>query len=272
MSAPVLWWIKKDFRLADNPALTAALEAGETVLPVFLFEPAVLESEETSGFHVAAWCEALIDLRQRLTDHGGDVLTLHLGAVAALDRLHEATGFTEMHSHEEIGTRVTYGRDKAVAAWCADRGVTWHEHRQTAVFRGRLDRNTRSARWNAFMRQRPLAEPSPSDLARVEVPADIPPEAILKHHERPLAGYPAPLVDWWANSKAMKAHYYAIKKLPETKEHAERVYQRHGSRRRAKSRTWKSTVGRTSNKTGTAKTKKPTPPPMPAPLPLFPDA
>ena len=34
-----IWWIKRDFRLADNPALTAALEGGAAVLPVFLFEP-----------------------------------------------------------------------------------------------------------------------------------------------------------------------------------------------------------------------------------------
>ncbi|MEL6616112.1 MAG: deoxyribodipyrimidine photo-lyase, partial [Bacteroidota bacterium] len=126
MPPPVLWWIKKDFRLADNPALMAALASGETVLPVFVFEPALLEAEETSAFHVAAWCEALGDLRQRLNAHCGDLLALHMGAIEALDRLHEATGFTEMHSHEEIGTSVTYGRDRAVAAWCADRGVAWH--------------------------------------------------------------------------------------------------------------------------------------------------
>ncbi|OZC01696.1 FAD-binding domain-containing protein [Rubricoccus marinus] len=522
MSAPVLWWLKKDFRLADNPALMAALDAGETVLPVFLFEPALLEAEETSAFHVAAWCEALTDLRQRIP-----VLCLRGDAPEALERLRDATGFAEMHSHEEVGSSVTFERDKAVAAWARVSGVAWHEHRQTAVFRGGLDRNKRSALWNGFMKETPLAAPGDADLARIVVSpqaealqmaeplapeafghpladaqaelrqpvsetaahdtltdfltargkcysggisspnlafvcgsrlsvhlawgtltgrqayaatlariaevkgiespeakqwskslrsfksrlhwrdhfiqrlesepqmeftplnpayedlpapgdehldawlegrtgwplvdacmrcaaqtgflnfrmramvtsaavhslridwrktlyptarlwadyepgihiaqtqmqagvvginqlrvyspnkqlsdhdpeaefvqrwvpelADTPPEAILKHHERPLADYPAPLVDWWANSKEMKADYYAIKGTPEAKAHAERVYERHGSRRHASSRTWKSNVGRVSKKTGPAKTKKAT---LPHSLPLFPD-
>ncbi|MBX2850249.1 MAG: deoxyribodipyrimidine photo-lyase [Phycisphaeraceae bacterium] len=41
----VLWWIKKDFRLADNPALHAALRSAGTVLPVFVFEPALLKAD-----------------------------------------------------------------------------------------------------------------------------------------------------------------------------------------------------------------------------------
>lgn len=171
MSPPVVWWLKKDFRLADNPALTAALASGERVLPVFLFEPALLEAEETSAFHVAAWCEALTALRDRLAPHGGGVLVLHGDAIEALEQLREATGFEEMHSHEETGSSITYGRDRHVARWCASRGVAWHEHRQTGVFRGGLDRDQRSARWNAFMDEGPLPEPPDRDLARLQATA-----------------------------------------------------------------------------------------------------
>ena len=527
MSAPVVWWIKKDFRLSDNPALRAALASGETVLPVFLFEPVLLDGDETSGFHVAAWCEALDDLRQRLGAHGGDVLVIHGEAVDAFERIRGAVGIAAIHSHEEIGSSVTYTRDKAVAAWCRDRGVPWHEHRQTGVFRGPLDRNRRSARWKAFMGEGPLAPPQAPDLARVRIPPeaaamavpgpltpdafehpltdaqwghrqdvsesaaeeclhgflndrgfcyaggisspnlaftcgsrlsvhlawgtltgrgvyaalgerlaelkadsspeakrwrkslasfrsrlhwrdhfiqrletepqmeftalnpaydamptpgdahfdawyegrtgwplvdacmrcahqtgflnfrmramvtsaavhslridwrllvhpvariwadyepgihiaqtqmqagvvginqlrvyspnkqledhdpeaafvkawvpelrDTPPEAILRHHQRPLAGYPAPLVDWWASSKEMRADYYAIKRTPEAKAHAERVYERHGSRRRAESRTWKNITGRRSRKEGGGDSVRGT---RPATLPLFPE-
>ncbi len=168
---PVLWWVKKDFRLADNPALTAALDTGAEALPVFLFEPAVLRAEETSGFHVAAWVEALDDLRERLRPHGGGVLALRADAVEALDRLHAAIGFEAIHSHEEIGSRVTFERDKAVARWCAAHGVAWHEHRQTGVFRGGLDR--RAKRWKAFMQGGPLPAPDAEALRRVRVPRAV---------------------------------------------------------------------------------------------------
>ena len=170
MPSTALWWIKKDLRLADNPALTAALDASSTVVPVFLFEPAVLRAEETSGFHVAAWTEALGDLRARLRPHGADVLVLHGDAVESFKRLRNELAFEAIWSHEEIGSSVTFERDKAVASWCHASGVAWHEERQTGVFRGALDRDTRSKRWKAFTNEGPLPAPDVGSLQRVRVP------------------------------------------------------------------------------------------------------
>ncbi len=36
--APVIWWVRKDLRLEDNPALCAALESGGPVIPVFVLD------------------------------------------------------------------------------------------------------------------------------------------------------------------------------------------------------------------------------------------
>ena len=74
--------------------------------------------------------------------------------------------------------------------------------------------------------------------------ADVPPELILKHHKRPVEGYIEPLVDRIPNAKSFKDDYYAIKQRPETRALAEAVYQRHGSRRPASSRTWKNNAPR----------------------------
>ena len=167
-----LWWIKKDFRLSDNPALRAALAHAERVVPVFLFEPAVLRAEETSGFHVAAWCEAVGDLQRRLRAYGGDVLVLEGDAVAALRRLREVLPFEAIWSHEEIGTEVTFARDRAVAAWARTSGLAWHQEMQTGVFRGGIDRDRRAKAWQAFMAAGPLAAPAPAELARLTVPAE----------------------------------------------------------------------------------------------------
>ncbi len=35
---PVIWWVRKDLRLGDNPALSAALEGGAPVIPVFILD------------------------------------------------------------------------------------------------------------------------------------------------------------------------------------------------------------------------------------------
>ena len=175
MPRTVLWWIKKDFRLADNPALTAALADGARVVPVFLFEPAVLAAPETSGFHVAAWGEAFAALADRIAEATGRApdacaLAVHGDAVETLGRLRELVAFDAIHSHQEHGSDVTFSRDKAVAAWCRAEGVAWHEHRQTGVFRALCDRDARSKKWKAFTADGPLPPPSADALARVAVP------------------------------------------------------------------------------------------------------
>ena len=37
-SGPVLVWFRKDLRLQDNPSLTAALEEGREIIPLFVWD------------------------------------------------------------------------------------------------------------------------------------------------------------------------------------------------------------------------------------------
>lgn len=173
MPRTALWWIKLDFRLGDNPALTAALARYERVVPVFAFEPCVLRAAETSGFHVAAWCQALAELRERVRAGGGDVLAVEGDAPEVLAKAHQLLAYDAIFSHEEIGTELTYARDRAVGEWATSAGVSWREHRQTGVFRGGIDRDERHRAWTRFMDATPLPAPSPADVARMTVPEEL---------------------------------------------------------------------------------------------------
>ncbi len=160
-----VWWIKRDLRLYDNPALTeAALLAARLnrpLLPLFLFEPSVLTAAEASPFHIQAQSQALADLRGRLRgQHGTDISIAVQEAVEALDDLHRRHPFALLVSHRETGTDITYRRDRAVAAWCKRRGVTWSQPPQAGVFRPLADRDRREGLWHEFMCQAPLAVPN----------------------------------------------------------------------------------------------------------------
>ena len=41
---PAIWWVRRDFRLSDNPALRAAVDEGGPVLPLFVLDPVLLRS------------------------------------------------------------------------------------------------------------------------------------------------------------------------------------------------------------------------------------
>lgn len=64
-----IWWIRRDLRLTDNQALTEALRQGGDVLPLFVLDPALLESswvgEKRTAFLLGGLRALDADLRSR---------------------------------------------------------------------------------------------------------------------------------------------------------------------------------------------------------------
>ncbi|MFZ5918922.1 MAG: cryptochrome/photolyase family protein [Chloroflexota bacterium] len=64
-----LWWLRRDLRLTDNPALAAALASADRVVPAFILDPALLDSpyvgEKRLAFLLAGLRQLDADLRAR---------------------------------------------------------------------------------------------------------------------------------------------------------------------------------------------------------------
>ncbi len=168
-----IWWIKRDFRLSDNPALSRGLSHGGMVLPVFILEPSALSAPETSARHVDAQLQAFRYLRRELRRAGAEAVLLHGEVIALLTRLHDQIGFSNLVSHEEVGTQRTYQRDIAVNTWCKKNSVKWVEDRQTGVFRRLRDRNRRAELWSEWTAAGPLPAIPERQLSRVNVPESV---------------------------------------------------------------------------------------------------
>ena len=163
-----IYWLKRDFRLYDNPALTAALAQHERVLPLFVLEPSAVAAPETSAFHLHAQCDAFNGLYTQVAAGGGELAFAHAEVTELLTRLHKLQPITHLISHMETGGNRTYDRDRAVRVWCDAHGVMWDELQQTAVFRGPVDRDRRHRYWEAFTTA-PLL-PVPVHLNRLGIP------------------------------------------------------------------------------------------------------
>ncbi len=89
--SPILWWVRRDLRLTDNPGLRAAAATGRPVVPVFLNDEGVdalgAAPRWRLGEGVQAFAEAL--------EGAGSRLVLRRGpALPALERLVAETGAT----------------------------------------------------------------------------------------------------------------------------------------------------------------------------------
>ena len=74
MIPPVLLWLRQDLRVADHPALCAAVESGAPVIPVFLWAPGE-EGEWAPGAASRWWLhESLQSLRADLEQRGSRLI------------------------------------------------------------------------------------------------------------------------------------------------------------------------------------------------------
>ena len=87
-----IFWFRRDLRLTDNPGLRAALEAAETVLPVYLWSPED-EGEWAPGAASRWWLHhSLAALDASLRDKGSRLLIRSGPAAATLEQLVNETG------------------------------------------------------------------------------------------------------------------------------------------------------------------------------------
>ncbi|MGB1288024.1 MAG: deoxyribodipyrimidine photo-lyase, partial [Aggregatilineales bacterium] len=63
---PVIHWFRRDLRLRDNLALHAAIESDVPVIPLFIYDPVILDSERVGAPRLAFWMNALESLDESL--------------------------------------------------------------------------------------------------------------------------------------------------------------------------------------------------------------
>ncbi|TKV61915.1 deoxyribodipyrimidine photo-lyase [Nakamurella flava] len=120
-SAPALLWFRRDLRVGDHPALSAAIEAaGDAgVCPVFVVDDRLLQSSGAPRRHFLAGALAALD--EQL---GGNLLVVHGKAETTIPRLAKALGAGSVHASADY---LPYGvrRDERVQQKLADQDVEW---------------------------------------------------------------------------------------------------------------------------------------------------
>ncbi len=113
MTTAVLWW-RRDLRLADSPALLAACDAGDDVLPLFVLDPVL---QRTSGAPRLAFLHRC--LRELSERTGGALRVLEGDPERVVARVVAETGAQSVHISSD---HAPYGaaRDRRVAATLGD--------------------------------------------------------------------------------------------------------------------------------------------------------
>lgn len=112
-----IWWIRRDLRLGDNPALHAALSNARRVTPVFIFDPHILGTQHASSRR-QAWMKAgLRRLDASLRERGGRLILRKGEPLEELSRLSAELSQGEPPCIYVVGDATPYAqrRDRQVA-------------------------------------------------------------------------------------------------------------------------------------------------------------
>ena len=129
-----IFWFRRDLRLDDNAGLYHALRDKNPVVPVFIFDSDILdELEDKKDRRVEFIHEALRQMQSKLL-RLGSTLDTRYGKPAEIfkELLHDyrvEKVFTN-HDYEPYARK----RDKDIAAWLSEKGVTFHHFKDQVIF------------------------------------------------------------------------------------------------------------------------------------------
>ncbi|MEB3317823.1 MAG: deoxyribodipyrimidine photo-lyase [Cyanobacteriota bacterium] len=191
MNAVQVVLFKRDLRVHDHQPLREAARRGP-LLPLVVVEPGLWAQPDASGRQWAFFAESLRELQRELSQLGAPLLLRVGEMVPVFSALAEQVTLAALWSHEETGNGWTYARDRALAAWCRERGIPWHELPQNGVVRRLASREGWARRWEERLGKEPLPAPHRLLDARALSLAPLPQGALPTADELALQPDPCP--------------------------------------------------------------------------------
>jgi deoxyribodipyrimidine photo-lyase len=132
MTATEIVWFRRDLRVHDHPALTAAVRAAERVVPAFVLDDRLLDGRFPSAARAWFLLESLRELREALRARGGDLVIRHGAPERELPALARETGARAVRFAADVSPFAT-ARDRRVEEALRAGGVEVVRHPGTFV-------------------------------------------------------------------------------------------------------------------------------------------
>lgn len=110
-----IWWIRRDLRLSDNQALTEAISSSKSVIPVFVLDPKLINSPNSSPKRLAFLYKGLAELDGDLRGKGSKLVIRRGEPLEALSRLVRESGAEGIFAEEDFSPYARK-RDKQIAS------------------------------------------------------------------------------------------------------------------------------------------------------------
>ncbi len=134
MNKVSIFWFRRDLRLEDNCGLFQALSGEFPVLPIFIFDPTILNRlPSKKDARVEFIHRAIQKIKDQLKALGADVFVLHDSPLKAFQEISTQYSIQAIyfnHDYERYGVE----RDSNIKGWAQGQGIAFHSFKDQVVF------------------------------------------------------------------------------------------------------------------------------------------
>lgn len=130
-----IFWFRRDLRLDDNTGLNEALDAGHSVLPIFIFDDEILKELPPDDARVTFIYESLFKIDQQLKKWGSSLRVYKGSPVEVWKEIIGEYTIQTVYANRDYEP-YAISRDASVANLLAQNAIAFETHKDQVIFEG----------------------------------------------------------------------------------------------------------------------------------------
>jgi len=128
-----IFWFRRDLRIADNTALTKALDNNIPVLPLFIFDNLILNELPEDDARVSFIHQSILNIKKALKAHGSDILCLYGNPKTVWLELISKLKVTKVYSNKDYEP-YAIARDKEITELLDKNDIPFFSFKDQVIF------------------------------------------------------------------------------------------------------------------------------------------
>jgi deoxyribodipyrimidine photo-lyase len=129
-----VFWFRRDLRIEDNHGLYEALKSPWPVLPIFIFDPAILTKLTTKAdARVEFILNAIQDLQDKLVVKGSSIQVIHASPLEAYEQLTDKFDIQAIYCNHDY-EKYAGIRDGLIQSWAVQKGIQFSTFKDQVIF------------------------------------------------------------------------------------------------------------------------------------------
>ena len=144
-------WLKRDIRTKDHDPLYIAENDKLNYLPIYIYEPSLINYPDSSLRHHQFTYFSLLDINKKLEKFNKKVIIFNQEALDVFKFLNDKFDLQNIYSYQETGIQKTWDRDTSLKLFFKSQNIQWKEFQRDGVVRGIKNRKDWDKQWYTKM-------------------------------------------------------------------------------------------------------------------------